>query len=48
LFRTVLGIDRFFAQIDWGGLPKAAVEDALNRRATEIATAIRATVTTSV
>ena len=42
------GIDRFFAQIDGGGLPKAAVEDSLNRYATEIASAIRATVTTNV
>jgi hypothetical protein len=42
------GIDPFFAQIDGGGLPKAAVEDSLNRYATEIASAVRATVTTSV
>jgi hypothetical protein len=46
--QQALGIDRFLAQIDWCGLPKAAAEDSLNRYATEIASAIRATVTTSV
>lgn len=40
--RPVLCTDRL------GGLPKAAVEDSLNRYATEIASAVRATVTTSV
>ena len=26
-----LGLDRFFGQIDWGGLPKTLVEDSINR-----------------
>ncbi len=43
----VLGLDRFFGQIDWGGLPQALVEDSINRYATEIAPAVRAVVTTS-
>jgi alkanesulfonate monooxygenase SsuD/methylene tetrahydromethanopterin reductase-like flavin-dependent oxidoreductase (luciferase family) len=46
--QQALGIDRFFAQIDWGDLPKAAVEDSLNRYATEIAPTVRANLTTSV
>ena len=41
----VLGLDRFFGQIDWGGLPKALVEDSINRYATEIGPAVRAAVT---
>jgi alkanesulfonate monooxygenase SsuD/methylene tetrahydromethanopterin reductase-like flavin-dependent oxidoreductase (luciferase family) len=41
----LLGIDRFFGQIDWGGLPKAAVEDSISRLATEIAPAVRAALT---
>ena len=42
----VLGLDRFFGQIDWGGLPKTLVEDSINRYATEIGPAVRAAVTT--
>jgi alkanesulfonate monooxygenase SsuD/methylene tetrahydromethanopterin reductase-like flavin-dependent oxidoreductase (luciferase family) len=38
----LLGIDRFFGQFDWGGLPRALVEDSLHRYATEIAPAVRA------
>lgn len=40
--RALLGIDRFFAQFDWGGLPRRLVEDSLHRYATEIAPAVRA------
>lgn len=36
-----LGIDRFFGQIDWGGLPRELVEDSITRLATEIAPAVR-------
>jgi hypothetical protein len=43
----VLGLDRFFGQIDGGGLPRALVEDSINRYATEIAPAVRAAITTS-
>jgi alkanesulfonate monooxygenase SsuD/methylene tetrahydromethanopterin reductase-like flavin-dependent oxidoreductase (luciferase family) len=38
----MLGLDRFFGQIDWGGLPRAAVTDSINRYATDIAPVIRA------
>ncbi|MFC7529328.1 LLM class flavin-dependent oxidoreductase [Actinoplanes sp. GCM10030250] len=38
----MLGIDRFFAQFDWGGLPRTLVEDSVHRFATEIAPAVRA------
>jgi alkanesulfonate monooxygenase SsuD/methylene tetrahydromethanopterin reductase-like flavin-dependent oxidoreductase (luciferase family) len=38
----LLGIDRFFGQIDWGGLPRPLVEQSVHRYATEIAPAIRA------
>lgn len=41
----VLGLDRFFGQIDWGGLPRALVEEAVSRYATEIAPAVRAAIT---
>lgn len=41
-----LHLDRFIAQIDWGGLPKALVEDSITRYATEIAPAIRSTIST--
>jgi hypothetical protein len=43
----VLGLDRFFGQIDWGGLPATMVEESVNRYATEIAPAVRAVLTTS-
>lgn len=38
----VLGLDRFLGQIDWGGLPRAAVEDSISRYAEQIAPAVRA------
>jgi alkanesulfonate monooxygenase SsuD/methylene tetrahydromethanopterin reductase-like flavin-dependent oxidoreductase (luciferase family) len=38
----VLKVDRFFGQIDWGGLPRAMVEESVTRFATEIAPAVRA------
>jgi alkanesulfonate monooxygenase SsuD/methylene tetrahydromethanopterin reductase-like flavin-dependent oxidoreductase (luciferase family) len=44
---AVLGIDRFFGQIDWGGLPRVMVEESITRYATEIAPAIRAAITPS-
>jgi hypothetical protein len=37
-----LGINRFFAQFDWGALPRPMVEDSIHRYATEIAPAVRA------
>jgi alkanesulfonate monooxygenase SsuD/methylene tetrahydromethanopterin reductase-like flavin-dependent oxidoreductase (luciferase family) len=37
----VLGVDRFFGQIDWGGLPRRLVEESIYRYATEIAPAVR-------
>jgi alkanesulfonate monooxygenase SsuD/methylene tetrahydromethanopterin reductase-like flavin-dependent oxidoreductase (luciferase family) len=39
--REMLGLDRFFGQFDWGGLPRTLVEDSLHRYATEIAPAVR-------
>jgi alkanesulfonate monooxygenase SsuD/methylene tetrahydromethanopterin reductase-like flavin-dependent oxidoreductase (luciferase family) len=39
--RELLGIDRFFGQFDWGGLPRGLVEESLHRYATEIAPAVR-------
>jgi alkanesulfonate monooxygenase SsuD/methylene tetrahydromethanopterin reductase-like flavin-dependent oxidoreductase (luciferase family) len=36
----VLGLDRFFGQVDWGGLPQALVEDSIARYAAEIAPAV--------
>jgi alkanesulfonate monooxygenase SsuD/methylene tetrahydromethanopterin reductase-like flavin-dependent oxidoreductase (luciferase family) len=38
----VLGLDRVYGQVDWGGLPQAMVEDSISRYATEIAPAVRA------
>jgi alkanesulfonate monooxygenase SsuD/methylene tetrahydromethanopterin reductase-like flavin-dependent oxidoreductase (luciferase family) len=35
------GLDRFYAQIDWGGLPQPLVEASITRLATEIAPAVR-------
>jgi alkanesulfonate monooxygenase SsuD/methylene tetrahydromethanopterin reductase-like flavin-dependent oxidoreductase (luciferase family) len=46
--RDVLGIDRVFGQVDWGGLPPALVEESIARFATEIAPAIRAAVAPAV
>jgi alkanesulfonate monooxygenase SsuD/methylene tetrahydromethanopterin reductase-like flavin-dependent oxidoreductase (luciferase family) len=37
-----LGLDRFLGQIDWGGLPRAAVSDSIHRYAEDIAPAVRA------
>lgn len=37
-----LGLDRFLGQVDWGGLPRAAVEDSISRYAEQIAPAVRA------
>jgi hypothetical protein len=36
-----LSLDRVFAQVDWGGLPAAPVEDSIGRYATEIAPELR-------
>jgi hypothetical protein len=36
-----LGLDRIFAQVDWGGLPSALVKDSIGRYATEIAPVLR-------
>jgi hypothetical protein len=36
-----LGLDRIFAQVDWGGLPPALVGESIARYATEIAPALR-------
>jgi alkanesulfonate monooxygenase SsuD/methylene tetrahydromethanopterin reductase-like flavin-dependent oxidoreductase (luciferase family) len=40
--RDMLGIDRFFGQFDWGGLPRGLIVESLHRYATEIAPAVRA------
>ncbi len=37
-----LGVDRVFAQVDWGGLPSALVEESIARYATDIAPVLRA------
>jgi len=39
--RETLGLDRIFAQVDWGGLPSGRVEESIARYATEIAPALR-------
>jgi alkanesulfonate monooxygenase SsuD/methylene tetrahydromethanopterin reductase-like flavin-dependent oxidoreductase (luciferase family) len=38
----VLGLDRFLGQIDWGGLPSAAVTESIHLYAEDIAPAVRA------
>lgn len=38
----LLGIDRFYGQFDWGGLPHPLVVESIHRMATEIAPAVRA------
>lgn len=43
-----LRLDRFLGQIDWGGLPRAAVCDSIHRYAEEIAPAVRAAITAPV
>jgi hypothetical protein len=37
-----VGVDRFFGQLDWSGLPQAPVEESITRLATKIAPAVRA------
>jgi hypothetical protein len=37
-----LGLDRIFAQVDWGGLPSGLVEESIARYASDIAPALRA------
>lgn len=39
--RVLGGIDRFFGQVDWGGLPRPLVEASMTRLATKIAPAVR-------
>jgi alkanesulfonate monooxygenase SsuD/methylene tetrahydromethanopterin reductase-like flavin-dependent oxidoreductase (luciferase family) len=39
--KNALGLDRVFAQVDWGGLPGAMVEDSIARYATQIAPELR-------
>lgn len=45
--RDVLGVDRFFAQVDFGGMPRAMVEASIERLATQVAPAVRGAVTHS-
>ncbi|GAB3274232.1 LLM class flavin-dependent oxidoreductase [Kineosporia babensis] len=40
--RQTLGIERFYGQFDWGGLPRELVEASIHRYADEIAPAVRA------
>jgi alkanesulfonate monooxygenase SsuD/methylene tetrahydromethanopterin reductase-like flavin-dependent oxidoreductase (luciferase family) len=40
--RVLGGIDRFFRQTDWGGLPRELVEASISRLATEVVPAVRA------
>jgi len=42
-----LGLDRFFGQIDWGGLPEELVKESINLFATEIAPAVRSVIGTT-
>jgi hypothetical protein len=28
----LLGLDRFYGQFDWGGLPRTVIEDSLHRQ----------------
>jgi alkanesulfonate monooxygenase SsuD/methylene tetrahydromethanopterin reductase-like flavin-dependent oxidoreductase (luciferase family) len=39
--KETLGLDRIFAQVDWGGLPAALVEESIARYATQIAPELR-------
>jgi alkanesulfonate monooxygenase SsuD/methylene tetrahydromethanopterin reductase-like flavin-dependent oxidoreductase (luciferase family) len=39
--REALGLDRIFAQVDWGGLPSGMVTDSIARYATQIAPVLR-------
>ncbi len=38
---AMLGLDRFYGQVDWGGLPRTLVEESITRFATEIAPVVR-------
>jgi hypothetical protein len=38
----ILGLDRVFGQVDWGGLPRELVEASITRFATQVAPAVRA------
>lgn len=38
----MLGVDRFYGQFDWGGLPRPLVEESIHRYATEIIPTVRA------
>jgi hypothetical protein len=42
LAHEILGVDRVFGQIDWGGMPRGLVQDSIARYASEIAPAVRA------
>src|SRR5664279_6017868 len=42
LAHEILGFDRVFGQIDWGGMPRGLVQDSIARYASEIAPAVRA------
>ena len=44
LAHEVLGVDRVFGQVDWGGLPRGLVQDSIARYATDIAPAVRAAI----
>jgi hypothetical protein len=37
----LLGLDRFYGQFDWGGLPRTVIEDSLHYYATQIAPQVR-------
>lgn len=41
--RMLGGLDRFYGQVDWGGLPRPLVEASITRLAIEIAPAVRTT-----
>jgi hypothetical protein len=43
---TLGGIDRFYGQGDWGGLPRQLVQASISLLATEIAPAVRAALDT--
>jgi hypothetical protein len=43
----VLGIDRFYGQADWGGLPRGRVEESIARLAGDIAPAVRRATTST-
>ena len=43
---TLGGIDRFYGQVDWGGLPRTLVQTSISLLATEIAPAVGAALDT--